>query len=125
MQAMFNIRPQKLMARVRLHALSEQREKKMKYEDKILDCFDCEVILRTELNLTDEDSKISFDKLAERLKGILRQIELHEDYEELLADRKRLNKIQDILIDRMQNDADKEYELKREIEGELEEDSPF
>ena len=97
----------------------------MKYEDKILDCFDCEVILRTSLNLTDEDSKNSFDKLAERLKGILRQIELHEDYEELLADRKRLNKIQDILIDRMQNDADKEYELKREIEGEPEEDLPF
>ena len=97
----------------------------MKYEGKVLDCFDCEVVLRTELDLTDEDSKISFDKLAERLRIILRQIELHEDYEELLADRKRLNKIQDILIERMQNDADKEYKLKREIEGELEEDSPF
>jgi hypothetical protein len=97
----------------------------MKYETDILECFGCNVILQTDLDLTDTECKRQFDAVAERIKTILRQIELHEDYEDLLADRNKLNKIENILIDRMQNNADKEIRLQREIEGEPKEEFPW
>lgn len=97
----------------------------MKYETEILRYFGCAVILQTDLDLTDKEYKRQFDAVAERLKIILKQIEMHEDYEDLLVDKKRLDQIENLLIDRLSNDAEKRNKLEQEIEGVPPEDMPF
>lgn len=97
----------------------------MKYETEIFSYFGCDVVLKTDLDLTDKEYKQQFDAVAERLKKILHQIEMHEDYEDLLADSKRLDQIEGLLVDRMSNSAEKRNRMEREIEGEPLEDTPF
>jgi hypothetical protein len=50
---------------------------------------------------------------------------MHEDYEDLIADKKKLDQIEDLLIDRMSNSAEKRNRMEQEIEGEPLEDTPF
>ena len=97
----------------------------MRYETEIFSCFGCDVILQTSLDLTDKEYKQQFDAVAERLKKILNQIQMHEDYEDLLEDSKRLDQIEDLLVDRMSNSAEKRNRMEQEIEGEPLEDTPF
>lgn len=97
----------------------------MKYEKEIFSCFGCDVVLQTSLDLTDKEYKQQFDAVAERLKKILHQIEMHEDYEDLLEDSKRLDQIEGLLVDRMSNSAEKRNRMEQEIEGEPLEDTPF
>ena len=97
----------------------------MKYETEIFQCFGCNVVLQTDLDLTDKEYKQQFDAVATRIRTILNQIEMHEDYEDLIADKKKLDQIENLLIDRMSNDAEKRNNLEREIEGVPPEDMPF
>ena len=97
----------------------------MRYETEIFFCFGCNVVLQTDLDLTDKDYKQQFDAVATRLKKILNQIQMHEDYEDLLADSKRLDQIEGLLVDRMSNSAEKRNRMEHEIEGEPLEDTPF
>ena len=97
----------------------------MRYETEIFSCFDCDVILQTSLDLTDKEYKQQFDAVAERLKKILNQIQMHEDYEDLLEDSKRLDQIEGLLVDRMSNSAEKRNRMEQEIECEPLEDTPF
>ena len=97
----------------------------MRYETEIFSCFGCDVILQTSLDLTDEEYKQQFDAVAKRLKKILNQIQMHEDYEDLLEDSKRLDQIEELLVDRMSNSAEKRNRMEQEIEGEPLEDTPF
>lgn len=73
----------------------------MKYETEIFQCFSCNVVLQTDLDLTDKEYKQQFDAVATRIRTILNQIEMHEDYEDLLADKKKLDQIENLLIDRI------------------------
>lgn len=97
----------------------------MKYEKEIFSCFGCDVVLQTSLDLTDKEYKQQFDAVAERLKKILHQIEMHEDYEDLLEDSKRLDQIEGLLVDRMSNSAEKRNRMEQDIEGIPPEDMPF
>lgn len=97
----------------------------MKYEAEIFSCFGCDVVLQTSLDLTDKEYKRQFDAVATRIKKILNQIQMHEDYEDLLADSKRLDQIEGLLVDRMSNSAEKRCRMEQEIEGEPLEDMPF
>lgn len=97
----------------------------MKYETEIFKCFGCNVVLQTDLDLTDKEYKQQFDAVATRIRTILNQIEMHEDYEDLIADKKKLDQIENLLIDRMSNSAEKRNNLEREIEGVPPEDMPF
>ena len=97
----------------------------MKYETEIFKCFSCNVVLQTNLDLTDKEYKQQFDAVAIRIRTILNQIEMHEDYEDLIADKKKLDQIENLLIDRMSNSAEKRNNLEREIEGVPPEDMPF
>lgn len=97
----------------------------MKYETEIFFCFGCNVVLQTDLDLTDKDYKQQFDAVATRLRKILSQIQLHEDYEDLLEDSKRLDQIEGLLVDRMSNSAEKRCRMEQEIEGEPLEEVPF
>lgn len=96
------------------------------YEETIAEMRGFDLILRTKtFDLSEEREQEKFKFLAERLRIILNQIELHDDYEGLLADRKKLNQISDILIDRMRGDAEKRNELATEFEKVTEETYPF
>ena len=97
----------------------------MKYETEIFKCFGCNVVLQTDLDLTDKEYKQQFDAVATRIRTILNQIEMHEDYEDLIADKKKLDQIENLLIDRMSNSAEKRNNLERDIEGIPPEDMPF
>lgn len=97
----------------------------MKYETEIFKCFGCNVVLQTDLDLTDKEYKQQFDAVATRIRTILNQIEMHEDYEDLIADKKKLDQIENLLIDRMSNSAEKRNNLERDIEGVPPEDMPF
>ena len=97
----------------------------MKYETEIFQCFGCNVVLQTDLDLTDKEYKQQFDAVATRIRTILNQIEMHEDYEDLIADKKKLDQIENLLIDRMSNSAEKRCRMEQEIEGEPLEDTPF
>lgn len=97
----------------------------MKYETEIFFCFGCNVVLQTDLDLTDKEYKQQFDAVAGRLRKILSQIQLHEDYEDLLEDSKRLDQIEGLLVDRMSNSAEKRCRMEQKIEGEPLEDVPF
>ena len=50
---------------------------------------------------------------------------MHEDYEDLLADSKRLDQIEGLLVDRMSNSAEKRCRMEQEIEGDPLEDTPL
>ena len=78
----------------------------MRYEERIAEYGDYEVIIRTSSDLLDEQEKEKFKFVSDRISKILSQIRLHEDYEQLLIDRKILDKITDILIDKMREDAE-------------------
>ena len=97
----------------------------MKYETEIFQCFGCNVVLQTDLDLTDKEYKQQFDAVATRIRTILNQIEMHEDYEDLIADKKKLDQIEGLLVDRMSNSAEKRNRMEQEIEGEPLEDTPF
>lgn len=97
----------------------------MKYETEIFNCFGCDVVLQTKLDLTNIEHKQQFDAVAARLKKILNQIQMHEDYEDLLLDSERLNQIEAIMADRMYASAEKRSHMEREIEGEPLEYTPF
>ena len=97
----------------------------MKYETEIFKCFGCNVVLQTDLDLTDKEYKQQFDAVATRIRTILNQIEMHEDYEDLIADKKKLDQIENLLIGRMSNSAEKRNNLERDIEGVPPEDMPF
>lgn len=97
----------------------------MKYETEIFSCFGCDVVLQTDLDLTDKEYKQQFDAVATRLRQILSQIQLHEDYEDLLEDSKRLDQIEGLLVDRMSNSAEKRCRMEQEIGGEPLEEVPF
>ena len=97
----------------------------MKYETEIFSCFGCDVVLQTDLDLTDKEYKQQFDAVATRLRKILSQIQMHEDYEDLLEDSKRLDQIEGLLVDRMSNSAEKRNRMEQEIEGEPLENTPF
>lgn len=97
----------------------------MKYETEIFNCFGCDVILQTSLDLNDREYQRQFEAVAARLKKILSQIQMHEDYEDLLLDSARLDQIENILTDRMSTSAEKRCRMEREIEGEPLEDMPF
>ena len=97
----------------------------MKYEAEIFNCFGCDVVLQTSLDLTDKEYKRQFDAVAERIKKILNQIQMHEDYEDLLADSKRLDQIEGLLVDRMSNSTEKRCRMEQEIGGEPLEEVPF
>lgn len=97
----------------------------MKYEAEIFNCFGCDVVLQTSLDLTDKEYKRQFDAVAERIKKILNQIQMHEDYEDLLADSKRLDQIEGLLVDRMSNSAEKRCRMEQKIGGEPLEEVPF
>jgi hypothetical protein len=105
--------------------LIKRKDSEMKYETEIFRCFGCDVVLQTNLDLTDKEYKRQFDAVAARLKKILNQIQMHEDYEDLLADSKRLDQIEGLLVDRMSNSAEKRCHMEQEIEGEPLEDMPF
>ena len=97
----------------------------MKYETEIFRCFGCNVVLQTDLDLTDKEYKQQFDAVATRIRTILNQIEMHEDYEDLIADKKKLDQIENLLIARMSNSVEKRNNLERDIEGVPPEDMPF
>ena len=97
----------------------------MTYEEKITEIGDYDIIVRTPIDLLDENKQEEFKFLSNRIREIIRQIELHEDYEDILADKKRLDKITDILIDRMRDDAEKKNDFARKFEENTEEDYPF
>lgn len=98
----------------------------MTYEETIAEMSGFDIILRTKsFDLSEERQQEKFKFLADRLRTILNQIELHEDYEDLLNDRKKLNKISDILIERLQDDASKRNELVADFEEKTEEKYPW
>jgi len=97
----------------------------MTYEEKITEIGDYDVIIRTPIDITNETKQEEFKFLAEKLRNILKQIELHEDYESLLADKKRLEKISDILIDKMQDETSKINDIAREFNEKTEEQYPW
>ena len=98
----------------------------MTYEEIITEMSGFDLILRTKsFDLSKDREQEKFKFLAERLKNILNQIELHEDYEDLLKDRAKLNTISNILIDRMKDDAEKRNDLANEFEEETEEHCPW
>ena len=105
--------------------LIKRKDSEMKYEAEIFSCFGCDVVLQTSLDLTDKEYKKQFDAVAARITKILNQIQMHEDYEDLLADSKRLDQIESLLVDRMSNSAEKRNRMEQEIEGDPLEDTPF
>ncbi len=54
----------------------------MIFENEIANFRGMSVVLRTEGNLDDEDSKHRFETVSKRLEKILHQISLHTDYED-------------------------------------------
>ena len=92
----------------------------MTYEEKIATFKGLEVFVKTDEDLKDPNNQHAFDVIAERLKNILNQIELHSDYDDLLADSAKLDTIENLLISRMQQDAEKKIALDKAIEDEEE-----
>lgn len=86
----------------------------MRCEEIIAEYGNYEVIIRTSSDLLDEQEREKFKFISNRISEILSQIELHDDYEQLLNDRKRLDKIMDILIDKMREDAEKVNDFSRD-----------
>lgn len=98
----------------------------MTYEETIVEMSGFDLVLRTKkFDLSKEVEQEKFRFLADRLKNILNQIELHEDYDDLLKDRAKLNTISDILISRMQEDAEKKNDIANEYEKKTEEQYPW
>lgn len=98
----------------------------MRYEDKIAEYGDYEVIIRTSSDLLDETEREKFNFISNRISEILEQIELHDDYEQLLIDQKRLNKIADILIDKMREDSEKRNDFEHDYRCSTDEETcPF
>ena len=98
----------------------------MRCEEKIAEYGDYEVIIRTSSDLLDETEREKFNFISNRISEILKQIELHDDYEQLLIDQKRLNKIADILIDKMREDAEKINDFENDYRCSTDEETcPF
>ena len=98
----------------------------MRYEERIAEYGDYEVVIRTPSDLLDEQEREKFKFVSDRISKILNQIRLHDDYEKLLIDRKRLDKIMDILIDKMREDAEEVNGFARDyICSTDEENCPF
>lgn len=90
----------------------------MTYEEKIAKFGNYDVIIRTEANFCDVEKFNDLKIIAERLKKILSDIELHTDYEDLLYAQEQLLKASQILIDWQANDCNKQAKLEAEINGE-------
>ena len=98
----------------------------MRYEERIAEYGDYEVIIRTSSDLLDEQEREKFKFTSNRISEILSQIKLHDDYEQLLNDRKILDKIMDILIDKMSEDAEKVNDFAHDYRCSTDdEDCPF
>lgn len=90
----------------------------MIFENEIANFRGMIVVLRTEGNLDDEDSKHRFETVSKRLEKILHQVSLHTDYEDLLDASNKLDKICDLCNEYMVHDAEKEQTLNSEMEWE-------
>lgn len=90
----------------------------MIFENEIANFRGMIVVLRTEGNLDDEDSKHRFETVSKRLEKILHQVSLHTDYEDLLDASNKLDKICDLCNEYMAHDAEKEQTLNSEMEWE-------
>ena len=87
----------------------------MTYEEKIATVQGLDVFIKTDKDLRNKDYEHAFNIIVERVKKIFSQIELHEDYEDLLKDRERLNQIEQIVNDGMAEYLDKKAKLESEI----------
>lgn len=84
----------------------------MTYEETIAEMSGYDLILRTKsFDLSKEKEMNDFKILAERLRNILKQIEIHEDYEDFLADKETLDQITEVLNQRMSKDYEKKNEF--------------
>lgn len=90
----------------------------MIFENEIATFEGISVVLRTGDNLLDENEKNKFEVVSKYLKKILNQISLHEDYEDLLDARNKLNEICDLCCTKMADDAEKQQKLNSEMEFE-------
>lgn len=88
----------------------------MIFEEKIAEFKGLEVFVKTNEDLRDKHNENAFKIITDRLKKILNQIELHNDYDDLLADSAKLDTIENLLISRMQQDAEKKIALENAIE---------
>lgn len=89
----------------------------MTYEETIAEMSGYDLVLRTKsFDLSKEKEMNDFKILAERLRNILKQIEIHEDYEDFLADKKTLDQITEVLTQRMSKDYEKKNEFANKFE---------
>lgn len=92
----------------------------MIFEEKIANIQGLDVFIRTEKDLRDKDNSHAFNIIANRVKKIFEQIELHEDYEDLLKASQRLDKITQIINDGQADFYEKKAKLEAEINDEEE-----
>lgn len=96
----------------------------MIFEEKIATVQGLDVFIRTDKDLRDKDYEHAFNIITNRIKNIFNQIELHDDYEDLLKSRERLNQIEQIINDSMAEYSNKKYKLAAEIDND-EDEFPF
>jgi flagellin-specific chaperone FliS len=89
----------------------------MTYEETIAEMSGYDLVLRTKsFDLSKENEQEKFKFLADRLRNILKQIEIHEDYEDFLEDKKTLDQITDVLTQRMSKDYEKKNEFVNKLD---------
>lgn len=89
----------------------------MTYEETIAELYGYDLVLRTKsFDLSKEKEMNDFKILTERLRNILKQIEIHEDYEDFLEDKKTLDQINEVLTQRMSKDYEKKNEFANKFD---------